>query len=35
MKSQNIGLNDLLPGCVAVERGGVVHFSEEQSQGYL
>ncbi|MGY3692136.1 intracellular sulfur oxidation DsrE/DsrF family protein [Bradyrhizobium sp. USDA 3240] len=35
MKSQNIGLKDLLPGFVAAERGGVVHLAELQSQGYL
>ncbi|WP_420965796.1 DsrE family protein [Bradyrhizobium sp. B120] len=35
MKSQNIGLNDLLPGFVAAERGGVVRLAELQSQGYL
>ncbi|MFQ3456906.1 DsrE family protein [Bradyrhizobium sp. UFLA01-814] len=35
MKSQNIGLADLLPGFVAAERGGVVRLAELQSQGYL
>ncbi|MDH2386275.1 DsrE family protein [Bradyrhizobium sp. CER78] len=35
MKSQNIGLEDLLPGFVAAERGGVVRLAELQSQGYL
>lgn len=35
MKSQNIGLADLLPGGVAAERGGVVRLAELQSQGYL
>jgi len=35
MKSQNIGLKDLLPGFVAAERGGVVRIAELQSQGYL
>ncbi|WP_375776291.1 DsrE family protein [Bradyrhizobium sp. ma5] len=35
MKTQNIGLKDLLPGFVAAERGGVVHLAELQSQGYL
>lgn len=35
MKSQNIGLKDLLPGFVAAERGGVVRLAELQSQGYL
>nr|WP_245284549.1 MULTISPECIES: hypothetical protein [unclassified Bradyrhizobium] len=35
MKSQNIGLKDLLAGFVAAERGGVVRLAELQSQGYL
>lgn len=35
MKSQNIGLKDLLPGFVTAERGGVVRLAELQSQGYL
>lgn len=35
MKSQNVGLKDLLPGFVAAERGGVVRIAELQSQGYL
>jgi uncharacterized protein len=35
MKSQNIGLNDLLPGFVSADRGGVVRLAELQSQGYL
>ena len=35
MKSQNVGLNDLLPGFIAAERGGVVRIAELQSQGYL
>jgi intracellular sulfur oxidation DsrE/DsrF family protein len=35
MKSQHITLNDLLPGFVAAERGGVVRLAELQSQGYL
>jgi len=35
MKSQNVGLNDLLPGFVAADRGGVVRIAELQSQGYL
>jgi intracellular sulfur oxidation DsrE/DsrF family protein len=35
MKSQNVALKDLLPGFVAVERGGVVRIAELQSQGYL
>lgn len=35
MKSQNIGLSDLLPGFVSAERGGVVRLAELQSKGYL
>jgi uncharacterized protein len=35
MKSQNVGLKDLLPGFVAAEKGGVVRIAELQSQGYL
>jgi len=35
MKSQNVGLKDLLPGFVAADRGGVVWIAELQSQGYL
>jgi intracellular sulfur oxidation DsrE/DsrF family protein len=35
MKSQNVGLKDLLRGFVAAERGGVVRIAELQSQGYL
>jgi intracellular sulfur oxidation DsrE/DsrF family protein len=35
MKSQNIGLKDLLPGFVSADRGGVVRLAELQSQGYL
>jgi intracellular sulfur oxidation DsrE/DsrF family protein len=35
MKSQNISLNDLLPGFVTAGRGGVVRLAELQSQGYL
>jgi uncharacterized protein len=35
MKSQKITLDDLLPGFVAADRGGVVRIAELQSQGYL
>jgi intracellular sulfur oxidation DsrE/DsrF family protein len=35
MKSQNVGLKDLLPGFIAADRGGVVRIAELQSQGYL
>ena len=35
MKSQNVGLQDLLPGFVAAETGGVVRIAELQSRGYL
>jgi intracellular sulfur oxidation DsrE/DsrF family protein len=34
MKSQNVGLKDLLPGFIAADRGGVVRIAELQSQGY-
>jgi intracellular sulfur oxidation DsrE/DsrF family protein len=35
MKSQNVTVQDLLPGFVAVEQGGVVRIAELQSQGYF
>jgi uncharacterized protein len=35
MKSQNIGLKDLLPGFISADKGGVVRLAELQSQGYL
>jgi intracellular sulfur oxidation DsrE/DsrF family protein len=35
MKSQKITVNDLLPGFVAADKGGVVRIAELQSQGYL
>ncbi len=35
MKSQKITLNDLLPGFVAADKGGVVRIAELQAQGYL
>lgn len=35
MKSQNVGLKDLLPGFIAADKGGVVRIAELQSQGYL
>jgi len=35
MKSQKVGLADLLPGFVVAEQGGVVRIAELQSQGYL
>ena len=35
MKSQNVGLADLLPDFIAADRGGVVRIAELQSQGYL
>jgi len=35
MKSQHVSVNDLLPGFVAAEQGGVVRIAELQSQGYL
>ena len=35
MKSQHVTVNELLPGFVAADRGGVVRIAELQSQGYL
>jgi uncharacterized protein len=35
MKSQHVTVNDLLPGFVAANKGGVVRIAELQSQGYL
>jgi len=35
MKSQKVELNDLLPGFVSADQGGVVRIAELQSQGYL
>ena len=35
MKSQKVGLKDLLPGFISADRGGVVRIAELQSQGYL
>jgi len=35
MKSQKVTLNDLLPGFVSAEKGGVVRIAELQSRGYL
>jgi intracellular sulfur oxidation DsrE/DsrF family protein len=35
MKSQNVGLSDLLPGFVSADKGGVVRLAELQSQEYL
>lgn len=35
MKAQNVALEDLLPGFIAADRGGVVRIAELQSQGYL
>jgi uncharacterized protein len=35
MKSQKVGLADLLPGFLAADKGGVVRIAELQSQGYL
>ena len=33
VKSQNVGLKDVLPGFISADKGGVV--AELQSQGYL
>ena len=35
MKSQHVTVNELLPGFVTAEQGGVVRIAELQSQGYL
>ena len=35
MTSQNVGLQQLLPGFVSADKGGVVRLAELQSQGYL
>jgi hypothetical protein len=35
MKSQKVTLNDLLPGFVSADKGGVVRIAELQLQGYL
>jgi intracellular sulfur oxidation DsrE/DsrF family protein len=34
MRSQKVTVQDLLPGFVSLERGGVVRLAELQSQGY-
>jgi uncharacterized protein len=35
MKSQNVTVEELLPGFVVADKGGVVRIAELQSQGYL
>ena len=35
MKGQKVTLDDLLPGFVDLEQGGVVRIAELQSQGYV
>ena len=35
MKTQNVTVNELLPGFVVADKGGVVRIAELQSQGYL
>ena len=35
MKGQKVTLNDLLPGFVSLDRGGVVRIAELQGQGYV
>lgn len=35
MKGQKVTLQDLLPGFVSLEQGGVVRIAELQSQGYV
>jgi hypothetical protein len=34
MKSQNVTLNDLLPGFAVADKGGVVRLAQLQAQGY-
>ena len=35
MKSQSVAVEDLLPGFVRLDRGGVVRIAELQAQGYV
>ncbi len=35
MRAQDVELNDLLPGFVRVDQGGVVRIAELQQQGYI
>jgi uncharacterized protein len=35
MRSQNVSLNDLVPGFVVADRGAVVRIAELQSRGYV
>ncbi len=35
MRAQKVTLQDLLPGFMAADKGGVVRIAELQSQGYL
>jgi len=35
MKSQKVGLKDLLPGFTVAEQGGVVRLAELQAMGYV
>jgi intracellular sulfur oxidation DsrE/DsrF family protein len=35
VKSQNVAVNELLPGLVVADKGGVARIAELQSQGYL
>jgi len=35
MKTQKVTLNDLMPGFIVAEQGGVVRIAELQAQGYL
>jgi hypothetical protein len=34
MKSQNVTLNDLLPGFAVADKGGVVRLAQLQAEGY-
>jgi uncharacterized protein len=35
MRAMNVTLNDLLPGFVVADKGGVVRIAELQSQGFI
>jgi uncharacterized protein len=35
MRAQNVTLNDLLPGFVSADKGGLVRLADLQSRGYL
>ena len=35
MRAQNVTLNDLLPGFIVADKGGVVRLAQLQAQGYV